>query len=251
MNILILGGTADGRKLTTLLHEQQPNLNLIYSVAGLVRKPQVPATVISGGFSQFGGMPAYCKQQHIDAIIDVTHPYAINIGASARQTAHDLQLGHWRFLRPAWHPQEEDDWQHFSQRQELIQALTSYERVLLTLGQVSNAELQQLSQVKQIYLRTAVQPNFALPANVHWIKAIGPFDLEHELALLKDKHIQVMASKNSGGDATNAKLLACRELSIPIYMLDRPSQCQDEACHQSADMNEILSQVITWQQTRK
>lgn len=244
MNILILGGTADGRKLTALLHAQHPAFNLIYSVAGLVRKPQVPATVISGGFSQYGGMSAYCKANHVDAIVDATHPYATQIGATARATAAALQLGYWRFLRPAWQATSSDNWQHFNQRQDLLWALTNYDRVLLTLGQVSATELEQLSNVSQVWLRTAVQPNFDLPANVHWIKAIGPFDLAHEETLLADNNIQAMASKNSGGDSTSAKLQAASQIEIPVYMLDRPPAQGDEY----DQFETLMSQLNHWHQ---
>ena len=54
MCLLILGGTADGRKLAEYFH--QHNVPVIYSVAGLVRQPQVDCQVVSGGFSQFGGL---------------------------------------------------------------------------------------------------------------------------------------------------------------------------------------------------
>lgn len=244
MNILILGGTADGRKITTLLHTQQPELNLIYSVAGLVRQPQVPATVISGGFSQFGGMQAYCQANHIDAIVDATHPYATQICVTARQTAKDLQLGYWRFLRPAWQAKADDQWHHYSQRDALMQTISEYDRILLTIGQVSAKELAQLNQVPQVWLRTAVQPNVELPANVHWIKAIGPFDLDHESALLKEHDIQALASKNSGGDATSAKLLAASQRNIPVYMLDRPAAQGDEY----GQFETLISQFKHWQQ---
>ena len=39
MRLLILGGTADARHLAIALHQTQPCLELIYSVAGLVRQP--------------------------------------------------------------------------------------------------------------------------------------------------------------------------------------------------------------------
>ena len=75
--VLILGGTADARRVTQLLHEQ--GLPLLYSVAGLVRRPNVPAEVISGGFTQFGGLSAYIKSRNVVAIINATHPYTEKI----------------------------------------------------------------------------------------------------------------------------------------------------------------------------
>ena len=85
MRLLILGGTADGRQLAEILHRQ--GVPLIYSVAGLVRTPKVACEVVSGGFSQFGGLVEYSQQQGITAILDVTHPYAAKMSATAVSAA--------------------------------------------------------------------------------------------------------------------------------------------------------------------
>ena len=222
MRLLILGGTADARHLAIALHQTQPCLELIYSVAGLVRQPQVPATVVSGGFTQFGGLSAYCKQQNIDGIVNMTHPFSVTMGQHAEQTCHELGLNYWRFLRPQWQPQTGDDWRLFGTTAELLSALSSYQRTLLTIGQISPTEMALLNAKQRIWLRTAVQPKHELPPNVTWIKAIGPFAEAAELALLKRHSIQAIASKNSGGSSTEAKLTAARSLKVPIFMLQRP-----------------------------
>ena len=141
MRLLILGGTADARHLAIALHQTQPCLELIYSVAGLVRQPQVPATVVSGGFTQFGGLSAYCKQQNIDGIVNMTHPFSVTMGQHAEQTCHELGLNYWRFLRPQWQPQTGDDWRLFGTTAALLSALSSYQRTLLTIGQISPTEM--------------------------------------------------------------------------------------------------------------
>ena len=223
MKLLILGGTADARHLATAIHQLQPALELVYSVAGLVRQPQVPATVVSGGFSQFGGLNTYCQQQHIDGIVNTTHPFSVTMGQHAEQTCNALGLPYWRFLRPQWQQKSGDDWRLFSHTAALLRALSSYPRILLTLGQIGPAELALLNPKQHVWLRTAVKPKHPLPTNVTWIKAIGPFAEAPELALLKHHNIQAMASKNSGGSSTEAKLSAARTLKLPVFMLQRPS----------------------------
>jgi len=74
MTLLLLGGTADARQLATRLHRR--SVVVIYSVAGLVRQPVVECRVVSGGFSQFGGLVEYIKAESVEAILDATHPYA-------------------------------------------------------------------------------------------------------------------------------------------------------------------------------
>lgn len=223
MKLLILGGTADARHLAKVIHQTQPSLELVYSVAGLVRQPKVPATLVSGGFSQFGGLSTYCKEQHIDGIVNVTHPFSITMSKHAKQSCSELGINYWRFLRPQWQQKAGDDWRLFDTRADLLNALFSYQRVLLTLGQIHPVDLALLNSDQKIWLRTAVQPSHILPANVSWIKAIGPFNEVEELALLKQHQIQVIACKNSGGSSTEAKLAAARKLKVPVFMLQRPT----------------------------
>ena len=245
MKLLILGGTADARHLATALHQSQPCLELVYSVAGLVRQPQVPATVVSGGFSQFGGLSAYCKDQHIDGIVNVTHPFSLTMGKNAEQSCSELNINYWRFLRPQWQQQAGDDWRLFNTRADLFSALFSYQRTLLTLGQIGLEDLALLNHNQHIWLRTAVQPAHELPAHVNWIKAIGPFDEASELALLKQHQIQVIASKNSGGSSTEAKLTAARRLKVPVFMLQRPQITGPVEEH----LDGLVDRLLVWAKT--
>jgi precorrin-6A/cobalt-precorrin-6A reductase len=49
----------------------------------------------------------------------------------------------------------------------------------------------------------------------------GPFTIDDERTLLEQHRIDVLVSKNSGGQATYAKILAARALSLPVIMLQR------------------------------
>jgi len=249
MKILILGGTADARHICAQLHQNMPALELIYSVAGLVRQPQVPATVISGGFAQHGGLSHYCQAQNIRAIVDATHPYATTMAATALASSQQLGIRHWRFLRSPWQSQAGDQWHTFSSTAGLLKAMQGYTRILLTVGQVKPTQLDLLNQVPHVWLRTAVPPSVDLPSNVQWIKAIGPFDLANEQALLQQHQIQAIASKNSGGEATSAKLTAARDQGIPVYMLQRPHIKQQNSAATFTSIEHLISQVSSWQQT--
>ncbi len=83
--LLLLGGTADGRVLAEKLHNS--GIRVIYSIAGLVRTPNVPCEIISGGFSQRGGLALFIQEHHVAAILDVTHPYAQTMSNTAASVA--------------------------------------------------------------------------------------------------------------------------------------------------------------------
>ncbi|MBB1489436.1 precorrin-6A/cobalt-precorrin-6A reductase [Oceanospirillum sediminis] len=283
--ILLLGGTSDGRKLAARLHKA--GFQVIYSVAGLVRMPELDCEVISGGFSQFApervldkeehnpsvsGLVSFLKTQQVALILDVTHPYAVNMSTHAVQAAEAEQIPCWRFHRPAWEMQEGDRWSSFVDWHEMLQQLRSRQGgVLLTTGQLTQSELDQLmdavnqSAVKttelshgkvsqgsldrsepeplRIVMRTAAPSRVELPEEIHWIKAIGPFDAGNEKALLEEHGIQVVVSKNSGGKATQGKLDAARALGIEVFMLQRPEL--PEATRSFSDPDQVFAELIS------
>ncbi|CCG08165.1 precorrin-6A/cobalt-precorrin-6A reductase [Pararhodospirillum photometricum] len=52
--------------------------------------------------------------------------------------------------------------------------------------------------------------------------ARGPFTLEGETALLRERAIDTLVCKNSGGSATDAKLAAARALGVRVILQRRP-----------------------------
>ena len=147
MSLLILGGTADARRLTEKLHQQ--GMALVYSVAGLVRTPDVSCEIISGGFTQFGGLAEYLRlrskdRKPISAILDVTHPYANKMSGNAVLAAKEMAIPCWRFQRPAWEMQEGDHWQLFENWELLLPALAGYQSIFFTAGQLDQATIRSL-----------------------------------------------------------------------------------------------------------
>ena len=62
----------------------------------------------------------------------------------------------------------------------------------------------------------------------------GPFEAAAERALLRAHGIGLLVSKNSGGAASGAKLVAARELGIPVLMVARPPRPHRPEVHSLA-----------------
>lgn len=254
MRILLLGGTSDARAFVKKAYERglfdTQEHSVIYSVAGLVRQPDVPCEVISGGFTQFGGLASYIQSSGIDAIFDMTHPYAIKMSLTALNVSKQAKIPYWRFAREPWLEQADDKWLKASSWSEAVNHCANFGRILLTVGQLTQEELDELSahfdedQDKKLVLRTAAPPRVTLPESIQWIKAIGPFDFAAEKALLAAYKIDCLVSKNSGGKATQAKLEAARELSLPVVMIERPVMpIQIETCEQFSSIEACLAHI--------
>ncbi|MEM7565422.1 MAG: precorrin-6A/cobalt-precorrin-6A reductase [Pseudomonadota bacterium] len=225
MKVLLLGGTNEAIKLAQDL--QDSDVELIYSLAGLVRQPDLKCRVVSGGFSQIGGFQKFLETESIDHVFDATHPYASKMSQQAVDTCRDLEIPCWRYVRPPWEAKDEDNWHEFVAWEHLSHALVDHQAVLFTAGRLSQEFVDDLYQwtrntVQRQWLRSATKPAFSLPPSMTWIEAIGPYDLDPERDLLDRFKIDAVVCKNSGGTHASAKLEAARERGIPVYMLCRP-----------------------------
>jgi len=229
--ILILGGTSDARQLADQLITLK--YTVIYSIAGLVRTPELNCEIHVGGFSSYGGLKQYALMQQLDFILDATHPYALKISEKAQIGSQEAGVEYIRFERPEWKIQERDLWTMVSNWQAVLASIQSFSTVFLTAGQLPQEVMERLASLPgKFYLRTAVRPKYDIPANVTWIKAIGPFDQMSEKNWIMENQIDLIVSKNSGGSATYGKIAAARELHINVIMFQRPELHSLKGAHQ-------------------
>lgn len=239
--ILILVGTGEGRKLA---HQasQRPDLEAIASLAGRTRHPDIPIeNTRVGGFGGVGGLREYLRGQQIAAVVDATHPFAAQISQNAAQAAQEAGIPHLRLTRPPWSPQPGDRWLEVSSYAEAAQLVPEVgRRVFLTIGR---QELARFAQVPRVwFLMRMIDPPAAEcprpPGEI--LLARGPFSLDEERLVLRQHRIDAIVSKNSGGDATYAKIAAARDLQIPIIMVQRPAMPTGDCVSEIADVFDWL-----------
>ena len=225
MKLLILGGTSAAKTLARELNAK--GIEVVYSIAGLVRQPDLPCEIISGGFSIRGGLAKYIVDNKITALLDATHPFASKMSQTASEVTEQLKIPLWRYQRPDWVATPEDDWTFFSDWDDLLRGLTPFKSVFLTQGQLTEpmlAALHMRRNSKQRFIqRTAVEPQHRMPDWMKWVQDIGPFTLDAELDLLEKYQIDVIVSKHSGGDVPT-KLVASRSLKVPVLLLQQSAK---------------------------
>jgi len=233
--ILVLGGTREALHIANYCHvlgliqTDKKLCNVIYSIAGVARTPKVDFEIRVGGFGGWQGLSQYLSEHLVSLIIDVTHPYAANIKSNTLLASHEANIPLYRYVRPSWQKIPPDVWMPVTTLLDIFQHLSDYKRPFFTVGR-SALELLALKKqplyVNQHWLIRHIQSrHYQAPYaanNVEYLEGIGPFFVDTEIEILNKYNIDVLISKNSGGDAVCSKILAARQLGIPVLMLNRP-----------------------------
>jgi len=233
--ILLLGGTGDALRIARQLGAEH-----VYSLAGLGKVPDdLACSVRVGGFGGSEGMARYIEGEDIGLVLDATHPYAAQISANAAQASRAARVPYWALRRPAWQPQDGDDWRMVGDWTELTDALAPFRKPLFTLGREPLAHLDEIPP-HQFWTVRCLDAHEDTP-RARILAARGPFTLEGERALFALQAFDVVVSKNSGGNATEAKLEVARERGLPVVMLRRPELlAADREFERVADLLEAL-----------
>jgi precorrin-6A/cobalt-precorrin-6A reductase len=123
-------------------------------------------------------------------------------------------------------------------------------RVLATLGErafltIGRQGLAAFEDAGVWMLARCVDPPEPAPTWCEVLLDRGPYGVQAELELLRDRRIDVLVTKDSGGSMTSAKLEAARTLGIPVVVIRRP------ALPSGVAVVETVDQVVNWLRDRR
>ena len=244
MRVLILGGTTEASELARLIAGDNltgdRRFDATLSLAGRTINPKaLPLPTRVGGFGGVDGLARWLIEEHIEAVIDATHPYAPNISRNAVAACRRAGVPLGSLGRPAWPNETGDRWIDVPDAIAAARALgEATARIFLSLGRLEIAAFASAPQHR--YIARSIDPpgDVPLPPDIRFIFARGPFDEAAERALLQSERIEVIVSKNSGGSATYPKIAAARALGIPVVMIERPLKAAGTAI---ADANAAIA----------
>ncbi|MFI7407751.1 cobalt-precorrin-6A reductase [Streptomyces sp. NPDC049627] len=221
-HILILGGTTEARELAAAL-TAHPGVRVTTSLAGRVSRPgAVEGDLRIGGFGGAEGLADWLRAELVDTVVDATHPFAESITANAVRAARATGVPAVVLRRPGWRPGPEDRWHEVASLDEAATLLpTLGHRVFLTTGRLGLTAFAHLTDLHFV-ARSVEPPEPPMPPNTEVLLARGPFTVADETALLHQHRIDVLVTKDSGGEATSAKLTAARRLALPVVVVRRP-----------------------------
>ncbi len=240
--LLILGGTTEAAALARAATARfGDDLAVTTSLAGRTERPgPIPGQVRIGGFGGPAGLAAYLEQHRFDWLIDATHPFAARISAEARQACEAAAVPRLLLLRPLWRRHPLDRWIEVDDMNAAAGIVARIgRRALLTIGAGEIACFSAVAGVRFL-VRLVDPPRRPLPLRFcEVVVGRGPFELADERHLIARHAINVLVCKASGGAATEAKLVAAREFSLPVVMMRRPPP-------EPGDLVQTVEEALDW-----
>lgn len=222
-HVLILGGTGDARQLAERLTARR-GLRITLSLAGRTKVPLAQAgDVRTGGFGGADGLARWLLDNHVDTLIDATHPFAARMSQNAVAAANAAGIPLIVLARPQWERGAGDRWIDAEDTADAARLLGDVRQtVFLAIGRQELAPFAAAPQHRYIVRSVDAVDDSLRLADARYILDRGPFAEADERRLFEREGVKIVVAKNSGGDATYGKIAAARALGLPVVMVRRP-----------------------------
>ncbi len=213
-----------------------------FSYAGRVSRPVIqPLPTRTGGFGGAAGLAAYLNRNSVTHLIDATNPFALQISRNAVAACAATGVPLVALARPPWTPGPGDRWSRVPDAVRAAGRLGGApRRIFLAIGRTEVPAFAAAPQHRYL-LRFVDAPRNrpALPRH-DIVLGRGPFSERAERSLLETRRIDLVVSRNAGGDGARAKIDAARALGLPILMIDRPDPPRR---HEVGTVEEVLDWI--------
>lgn len=230
--LLVFGGTSEGTELARQLPALGWQVTVCVATDYGAELLQGCAVEVRTGRLDEAAMTALMREG-FSAVIDATHPYAVEVTRSVRSAAKRAGLPCIRLLRED--TSCEDTLLTVPTAQAAAELLRKRSgNILLTTGSKDLAVYTTLPDYRErIWVRILASEaslhlalGLGYPAR-HIIAMHGPFSAELNAALLRQFDIRTMVTKRSGISGGFAeKVQAARETGTELIVIDRPVQEQ-------------------------
>lgn len=247
--VWLIGGTGDSATIAKLLVNAEINLTISVATPNILLTYPSGLSVHKGRMNR-EQMQTFCQAQNIKAVVDVSHPYAVEVSQGAIATANQLNIPYLRYERANYQSSSR------LQASSVITELDSFatlladnylqnQRVLLTVGCKvlplfkswhHQATLFARLLPKISSLQTAIEAGFT---SDRLIAIRPPISIELEKALWQKWNISLVVTKASGkAGGEDIKCQVAEDLNIPLIVIARPQVSYPQ---QTSSFTEILT----------
>ena len=181
----------------------------------------LPVVTKIGGLETSAAFDDWVAARHVGLVIDASHAFDAEISAQIRGVAEAQNLPYLRVLRKPWQAGAGDKWHFVHSVREAAKDCPAQACVLSNTGWPTIAEYAGYNG-RLLYMRQTHAPRAKPPfAFMQFLQGTPPFSVEEEVVLFRELGVTHLICRNTGGAASQSKLLAARALSLPVFMIAR------------------------------
>lgn len=224
--IWVIGGTSDVKKILFLIHGKTDYTVTVATDEGKRELEGYHCLVKKMNCDE---MKVFIRDFSVKAVVDMSHPFAVEVTRNARKAAQEEGIEYIRFLRKGV---KTEGYRVFETFEECAHYLKEKEgNVFFTIGS-KNIELFEKMKGNGRYVYRILPTEFSISRckelNISMENIIamkGPFSADLNAALFKEYEAKYVVMKESGeSGGLREKLKACEILGIEPLVIKRPEE---------------------------
>ena len=246
--IWVIGGTKDSRDFLEKIVKSTTDIIVTTATEyGGKLLENLPVKTLCKKLT-YSMMVDFVKENSIDKIVDLSHPYAMEVSQNAIDVSKELQIEYFRFEREeiSFLPQKYIEFDNIESLVEYLEGVKG--NILVTLGSNNIPHFSKLKNLGNFYFRILPKWDMVkkcedigiLPKNI--IAMQGPFSKNINKAMIEQYDIKYLVTKQAGDTGgEREKIEAADEMNIEVVFLTRP-KVEYPSCY--SDIDKLFKRVI-------
>jgi cobalt-factor III methyltransferase len=230
--VWVFSGTGDGNALVRALADRRGPIvvSTASEYGGEVAREDCPDVTVWAGRQGVEARRRALLGSHARAIVDATHPYAVQMSEQLMGLSRELDIPYLRYERPSTLDPETTSLCN-SVEEAAERAIATGQRIFLATGSKDLATFLHAPSAgsREWFVRMTPEPalirraiDLGIPRD-HILAMQGPFSEAFNTALWRDQRIDCVVTKDSGeAGGFSAKVRAAAALEIPLVVIRRP-----------------------------
>ncbi len=225
-----MAGTEDGRKLAEFLLSNGFEVTAsVVSEYGKKLLEQYAGIFINDKKLDAAELAEILKVGNFAALVDASHPYAVNASKNALDACARVNIPYIRFERATGFTAHLRAYHVSSYEEAALKAAELGKNIFLTIGSRNLKIFVEL--LKDCNITARVLPTAEILAQCEnlgltpkqIIAVQGPFSTELNIEMFKHAQAEVIVTKDSGQiGGADTKIAAAQILNLPVVVIDRP-----------------------------